>query len=157
MKKYLLLTLLFIILIPFYVYAETCDNEKVYISSIALKNKADSVTELDEASLNNNSINLNLSMANEGDTIEYEVVVNNDSNDDYVIDKYDLNTPSNYVSYRITSSDDSNVIKANSNKLFMIDIDYSNRLSDSDYASGEFNEYNEMVVSLLNYNSDNHF
>ena len=73
MKKIILSLLLFIIFIPFIVNAETCDNKNVTIESIVLDNKSDTVEELDEATVKGRSINLNLSMSDVGDNIEYKI------------------------------------------------------------------------------------
>ena len=49
MKKFMLPILLFLLIIPLYVNAETCDTDKITISSITLEDKTDNVEELDEA------------------------------------------------------------------------------------------------------------
>ena len=43
MKKFILPVLLFLMFIPFYVNAETCDTDKITISSITMENKSDNV------------------------------------------------------------------------------------------------------------------
>ena len=97
MKKYILPILLLMMFIPFVVNAETCDTDKISISSITVESKSDGVEELDEATTNGRNINFNLSMSNVGDNIEYKIVVKNDSNEDYELDKNSFNMNSNYI------------------------------------------------------------
>ena len=72
MKKFILL--LFIIFLPFSVNAETCNADKITISSITAENKSDNVLELEEATANGMNINLNLSMSEVGDNIKYKLM-----------------------------------------------------------------------------------
>ena len=97
MKKLLLAILLLLIFIPFYVNAETCDTDKITISSITVESKSDNVEELEEAKASDKNINLNLSMSNLGDNIKYKIVVKNDSNEDYELDKNSFNLSSDYI------------------------------------------------------------
>ena len=111
MKKLLLPILLFMMFIPFYVNAETCDTDKISISSIIVENKSDNVEEVEEATASGKNINLNLSMSNVGDNIEYKIVVKNDSNEDYEIDKTRLKLNSDYINYSFETDDNSYIVK----------------------------------------------
>ena len=108
MKKLTLTILLFMMFIPFYVNAETCDTDKVSLSSITMNSKSDNVEETDEATVNGRNINLNLSMSEVGDSIEYKILVKNDSNEDYKFDKNSFNISSDYIDYTLKSEDNSN-------------------------------------------------
>ena len=77
MKKMLQFIIVCILFIPLLVNAETCDNDKVTISSITLEDKSNNVEELDNATTSNNNININLNMSNVGDNIKYKFIVNN--------------------------------------------------------------------------------
>ena len=81
MKKFVFIILLLVIFIPFYVNAETCDQNKVSISSISIENKSNKVEEIEEAAVSGKSINLKLSMSNVGDNIKYRITVKNDSDE----------------------------------------------------------------------------
>ena len=61
-----------------------CNTKAISISSIKVKQKDESVTEINKASARGNNINLNISMMNVGDSIEYEVIVKNQSNKDSI-------------------------------------------------------------------------
>ena len=84
MKRFkLILTIFFItVLIPFIVNAETCDMDKISIDSVTMNEKSDNVVEIDNATINRNIINVNLSMLDVGDSIEYKVLVKNRDNKD---------------------------------------------------------------------------
>ena len=122
MKKLLLAILLLLIFIPFYVNAETCDTDKITISSITVESKSDNVEELEEAKASDKNINLNLSMSNLGDNIKYKIVVKNDSNEDYELDKNSFNLSSDYIEYTLDSEDDTSIVKANSSKVVYLKV-----------------------------------
>ena len=98
---------------PLIVKAETCDIDKISISSITIKDKSEQANEIEEATATGKKINLNLSMSNVGDNIEYKIVVKNASNDDYELDKKSFDINSNYIDYKFSSEDNSNIVKAN--------------------------------------------
>ena len=152
MKKLLLPILLFMLFIPFYVNAETCDTDKISISSITVESKSDSVEELDEATASGKNINLNLSMLEVGDNIEYKVVVKNDSNEDYELDKNSFNISSDYINYSIESDDDSNVVKAKSSKNVTLRVEYKNEVPKDKFKSESYNDNKTMRVQLSNEN-----
>ena len=148
MKKILLPILLFVMFIPFYVNAETCDTDKISISSITLRDKTENVIELDEATASGKSINLNLSMSNVGDNIEYKIVVKNDSNEDYEIDKTRLKLNSDYINYSFETDDNSYIVKANSSKNVIIRVEYKNEVPDEAFESGTYNDNKSMTFNL---------
>ena len=151
MKKTFLPFLLFIILMPFIVNAETCDTNKVKISSITIENKSINVEEIEEANANGKNINLNLSMTSIGDNIEYKIVVKNDSNEDYMFDKNSFNISSKYIRYTLKSEDNSDIIKANSNKTVHLKVEYINEVPTDSFKSGK---YNDNKIGVINFSSD---
>ncbi len=148
MKKFILQILLFLMFIPFVVNAETCDTDKITISSITVESKSDNVEELDEATASGKNINFNLSMTNLGDNIEYKIVVKNDSNKDYLLDKNSFNISSDYIEYNIESEDNSYVVKANSSKTVYLKINYANEVPDEAYETGKYNDNKTIKVNL---------
>ena len=155
MKKFILPILLFMMFIPFFVNAETCDIDKITISSISIESKSDSVEELDEATANGKNINLNLSMSNVGDNIKYKIVVKNDSNEDYELDKTSLNLNSDYINYSFETEDNTNIVKANSSKNVTLRIEYKNEVPEDKFKSGLYNDNKTMMVQLSNGNTIN--
>ena len=80
MKKIMFTFLLLIFFIPYYVNAETCNIDKISISSITIENKTDNVIEIKEATVVDKKIDLNISVSELGDNIKYRIVIKNDSN-----------------------------------------------------------------------------
>ena len=150
MKKYLLLFFLFVMFIPFMVNAETCENDKITISSITVDNKSDNVEELSEATSSNKNINLNLSMYEVGDYIEYKFVVKNDSKEDYELDKNNLNINSDYISYSFETDDNSSIVKANSSKNVTLRIEYKTKVQEDKFENGYYNDNKAMKIQLSN-------
>jgi len=155
MKKFLLPILLFLMFIPFVANAETCNTDKITISSITVENKSDNVEELEAATASGKNINLNLSMLDVGDNIEYKFVVKNDSNEDYELDKTSLNLNSDYISYSFETEDDTNIVKANSSKNITLRIEYKNEVPEDKFKSGSYNDSKTMMVQLSNGNTIN--
>ena len=149
MKRLILLILILIMFLPIYVNAETCDTDKISISSISLKEKSDNVEELNEATANGNNIILNLSMSEVGDNIKYKIAVKNDSNKDYELDKNSFNISSNYIEYILESDDNSNIVKANSSKTVYLKVEYKNQVPEDSFESGTYNDNKTMTVNLL--------
>ena len=152
MRKYIIPFLLFMMIIPFYVNAETCNLDKLSISSITIENKSSEVEEVEEATVNGKNINLNLSMSEVGDNIEYKIVVKNDSNVDYELDKNNVNISSDYIDYSLKSEDKSNIVKAKSDKTFYLKVKYSNEVPTEEFKSGPYNDKKDMTINL---SSDN--
>lgn len=148
MKKFILPIILLILFIPFYVNAKTCDTDKISISSITVESKSDGVEELDEATANGRNINFNLSMSNVGDNIEYKIVVKNDSNEDYELDKNSFNVSSDYIKYILESENDTNIVKANSSKVVYLKVNYANEVPDDAFESGTYNDNKSMTLNL---------
>ena len=148
MKRLILLILILIMFLPIYVTAETCDTDKISISSISLKEKSDNVEELNEATANGNNIILNLSMSEVGDNIKYKIAVKNDSNEDYELDNNSFNISSNYIDYILESDDNSNIVKANSSKTVYLKVEYKNQVPEDLFESGIYSDNKTMTVNL---------
>ena len=147
-KKIFYIILLMIMFSPFVVKAETCDTDKISIKSIAIEEKSDKVEELGEATADGKNLNLNLYMVNVGDNIKYKVVVENDSDEDYELDKNSFNIESDYMNYTLESNDDSNIIKANSSKTVFLKVEYKNQVPEELFESGDFSDDKTMTVQL---------
>lgn len=155
MKKILLPILLFMMFIPFYVNAETCDTNKISISSIIVESKSDNVEEVEEATASGKNLNLNLSMSEVGDSIEYRFVVKNDSNENYELDKTSLNLNSDYINYSLETEDNSNIVKANSSKNVTLRVEYKTEVPEDKFESGSYSDNKTMSVQLSNGNTIN--
>ena len=139
---------LILLLIPFMVLAEECDIDKLSISSITIEDKSDNVNEIDEATVNDKNINLNLSMSEVGDNIKYKIILKNESNEDYELDKKSLNIKSDYIDYTFEYEDESNVIEAKSNKTIFLKVEYTNEVPDTIIDSGSFTDNKKLSLQL---------
>ncbi len=155
MKKILLSILLFVMFIPFIVKAETCNPDKVSISSITIEESSDNVTEIDEATVSGKNINVKLSMSEVGDSITYKVIFKNDSNEDYELDKNSFNISSDYIDYVLESEDNSNIIKANSSKVVYLKVNYANEVPEDKFESGTFSDNKTMTLNLATEDTEN--
>ena len=155
MKKFILPILLFLMFIPFYVNAENCDMNKITIENIAIKSKSDNVEELSGATTSGKNINLNLSMSEVGDNIEYKFLIKNDSNEDYELDKTSLDLKSDYINYSFKTEDNSNIVKAKTSKNVILRVEYKTEVSEDKFESGSYNDNKTMLVQLSNENTIN--
>ena len=148
MKRVLLFIIIFILFIPILVNAEICDNNKISISSITMDNIVGDVEEINPATASGRVVNLNLNMINVGDNIQYKIVVKNDSNEDYELDRNSLNIESNYLNYKIETDDNTNIVKAKSSKTINLNVEYNKAVPDSAYQNGVFSDEVTMKVNL---------
>lgn len=147
LKKFLPILLL-MLFIPLIVFAENCDVDKVFIDSINIEKKIGNVEELSEATVSGKNINLNLSMSEVGDSIEYKAIVKNDSDDDFELDKNSFIINSDYIDYTLESEDNSNIIKANSSKTIYLKVKYKTKVPDEAFESGTYSDNKTMLLNL---------
>lgn len=155
MKRVLQLIIICILFIPLLVNAETCDNDKVSISSITVDDKSDNVEEINEANVEGKDVNLNLNMSNVGDNIKYRIIIKNDSNDDYLLNKNSIKVSSDYIDYSIESSDNNNVVKAKTAKAFYLNVLYKNQVPEDKFENGSINDNVTMKLNLSSGNVEN--
>ncbi|MBR4178765.1 MAG: BspA family leucine-rich repeat surface protein [Bacilli bacterium] len=149
MRKVVLTIMLFFMFLPL-IYGESCDVNKISIDSISIEEMTGSVSEKNNASINGNSINLDLSMSNVGDSITYRIVVKNDSNENFEIDETDLNTKSDYIKYYF-DNEDSVIVKAKSTKTISLKAEYENEVPTSLIQNDVYKEKEDFsfVISTL--------
>ena len=147
MKKGKIIMLLLVLFMPFIVNAETCDTSKVTISSIKLDNKTGGVTQLGEPTASGKNVNLNLAMTNEGDNAIYQIVVRNDSNDDYELDSNSLGLSSDYITYTLDAGTDP-IIKANSTRTVNLRVNYAHQVPAKAFKSGSYTDSKDLALNL---------
>ena len=150
MKKIIITILIMLFFIPFIVNAETCDTDKITIESITLENKSDNVEELSEATATGKNISIDLSMLSVGDSIEYNLLIKNDSNEDYTFDDTSLNLGSDYIDYSFEAEDNSNIVKANSSKNITLMIKYNKEVPEDKFENGPYFDNKTLKVNLSN-------
>ena len=139
--------IIIILLLPFMVNAEECNQNSIKIQSIAIKDKSKYTEELSKTTFENNKINLDLKMYDVGDYIEYELKVKNDSDEKYFFDEKSLNINSNYFDYSLSYKDNSNKIEPNTEKTIYLKVQYKKEVEKENFFSGKYKDNN--IVSLL--------
>jgi len=149
-KKIIISIILLITLIPSIVFAEECESENVTIESIKINTKTDNVIEKSEPIINGRNINLDLKMSEVGDSIEYEMIVKNDSNEDYELDKTTLSANSDYIEYTFDTNSDSNMIKKGETKKVRLKVSYKNEVAANLFQNGIYTDNKKLTVNLAN-------
>jgi hypothetical protein len=136
-----LIVLLIILLIPFNVFAETCDPSGITIQSIEMIGKSDGSNELNSAKANGTNINLDISFTKVNDYINYKLIIKNNTEDEYVLDESMFNKNYKNVEYKISSSN--KTITAGSTKEIVLSVSLKN-----DATIGMFSETNSFDLEL---------
>lgn len=150
MKKIVLF--LIIMFIPIIVSAKTCESNKIKIDSIEVKEKSNTIEELEEATASGNNFNLNLSMSEVGDNIKYKIIVKNESDDDFELDKNNFIIDSEYIDYSLETDDNSYILKANSSKAIYLNVKYINEVPEESFKNGSY-EYDKTITLQLSNNN----
>ena len=152
MKK--LTLFLFLLCIPFFVYAESCNTDNIAIKSVSLSNKTENVVILHEPVVDkSNNIHLDFNMSEIGDNVVYDILVKNNSDKKVTLD--DLKTKSKYFKYNLSTDDKSNVIKGNSEKIVHLAIKYDSPVPDDNFEDYQYHEKEPVVINILQTGKDN--
>ncbi|MBR4178766.1 MAG: BspA family leucine-rich repeat surface protein [Bacilli bacterium] len=146
MKKIVLAILMFFMFMPF-IYGESCDANKITIDSITIDEMNGSVFEKNNASVEGNNINLDLSMSNVGDSITYKIIVKNDSDEIFEITESSLSNKSNYIRYSLNNGN-SVVVKAKSTKTIYLIAEYENEVPASLIQNDVYTEKEDLSLGL---------
>ena len=157
MKKAIsLLVILTLLILPFMVKAEDiCEDDKISITSIEVETIPNSIEEVTPGTVEGKTINLNLSMSEEGDYIQYKLLVKNDSNQDYELSSNSITSDSDYVEYSIETEDGSNVIEAKSSKNALLTVRYANQVPSNVFENGTYNNVQSLKVEFTSENTIN--
>lgn len=145
MKKIILLIAL--LFIPVMVNAAQCDTSKVYIKSIEKGTITGEVEEKTEATAKDKSINLDLKMNAVNDNIQYKVLLVNESDEDYILDKNSLSVGNEYFNYSFETNN-SNVIKAKSSKELILNVQYKKEVPSAMFEGNVYRDNNSMQLNL---------
>ena len=143
LKYYLIL-----LFIPFIVLAEECDISKITISSMEQSSIEGNTEIISEPTFKDRNIKLNIKMYEVGDSITYDLVIKNDSEEDYMIDEDTFKTDSDYIEYTLKTNDNSNVVKANSTKEVSLIVTYKKEVEDDKLTNNKFDASNNLTLSL---------
>ena len=147
MKKVLYFLIAIIFFIPVMVNAAECDISKVYIDSISVDKATGNVEELEDATAKDKKVNLNLRMSTKDDEILYKVVLKNDSEDDYEINKNSIKLNSDYIEYSLESNNN-NIVKAKSSRTIYLRVKYKTEVDPSKFVNGIYQDDITMRVNL---------
>ena len=139
---------LILLLIPFIVLAEECDVSKITITSIEQSEISGNTEEISEPTIKNRNINFNLKMYDVNDSVTYDMVIKNDSEEDYMIDEDTFKTDSDYIEYSLKTNDNNNVVKANSTKDVTLIVTYKKEVEDNKLTNNKFDASNNLKLSL---------
>ena len=142
--------ILFMLFIPIVGRAENCDLDKIKIQSVSIKDKSNSVIEVEPPKIDEKNIKVNLKMTSVGDSIEYTLLLKNDSNEDYEIDENNFQSNSGYIEYSIDSSNNSTVIKAGEEKEVYLKVQYKTVIPDSEFNGEVYNSNENLALNLSN-------
>ena len=151
--KYLLFTLI----IMMFVSLVNVDAASISVKSVKMVDHSGNVTEVNEPKPNGLNIKFDLSFAKLGDTVKYEVVLDNPTNKEYEINTDKQFSGSNYISYSYELKDKTNRIKANSEVILYITVKYENQVPADKLIDGKYIENNDMGINILNEDNPNTF
>ena len=100
------------------------------------------------------SIKLNLEMKELGDTINYRLIIYNNSNEDYEFSQELLNVSSDYINYKLLSVDNVYIVSANNTKDFILSIEYKNEVPEALFSTGVYSDKNIISIDLSNGDLD---
>ena len=147
MKK---LTIVLIAILTF-LYIPNVYAEDVSIESVTMDSKSDTTTVINEATFSNLKINFDIKFQNKDDYIKYKVVINNNTNEDYIITNTKNNNESKYIKYEYSYDDNNKIVEKNKKTILYITIKYDKPVPEDLLLSGEpFTENNSIVISLGN-------
>ena len=150
--KLVVVILICILLLPFMVNAEECNQNSIKIQSISLKDKSEYTEELSKTTFKNNKINLDLKMYDIGDYIEYELKVKNESKENFYFDEKSLNINSNYFDYSLSYKDNSNKIEPSTEKIIYLKVQYKREVDKEKFFSGKYIDNNNLLLNITNSN-----
>ena len=128
--------------------AEECDVSNVTILSIEQSGINGKTKVISEPSFSNRNVNLNLKMYEVGDSIDYDIIIKNDGEEDYMIDEDTFKTDSEYIEYSLKIDDNSNVVKAKSSKKVTLMVSYKKKVEDNLLNNNKYNASNNLKLSL---------
>ena len=155
-KKIRLFILGLILLIPFSVFANekivknTNHTEDVYIVSSELVKIGDEVEEISSPTLKGLNIKFNIRFLSINQSVQYKLIIKNDSSKDYKVVNENNFKNSDYIDYQFKFDNGSDIIKANSEEEMLVTITYKKQVPSDKLVNGKFVEDNTMSLNLSN-------
>ena len=149
------LLILLLIIIPITVNAKDECDKFIKIEKIELEKTEGTAVELNEAKIENSSIKLDLKFKSLGDTAIYKVLLKNESNEDYIINKDIIQNNSKYINSTVTTKDNSRILGSNKEKEVLLMVEYNKRVDDELFENNEYKLDEEMLINLINNKTNN--
>ena len=151
-KKILLLSFLLVLFLFLIntVHAAECNTDEIRITSLVQKEIKGSTKVISEPTFEGRIINLNLKMVDVGDNVSYDLTITNDSDEDFYIDENSFGVNSEYIEYKISTKDGSNIIKAHSSKELVLGVTYTEEVPKEKLTDHKANLNNKIVISMNN-------
>ena len=140
---------IFLLLLVFMINSLVLAKEDIYISDVVMKNANGKAEELVKPSFTEDNIDFNIRFEEVKDEVNYEVVIKNSSDKDYMVELKKDFLNSEYFSYEYTFNGGDSIIDANSTKTINIKINYKKEVEEAKLVNGVFNEDNHFEFSLI--------
>lgn len=114
----------------------------VKISDISLDSKSTTTSITETPSFKDLNVSFGFDFVNKDDFAKYKVVVKNDDSIDYTLKSNSMFSDSGYVKYDLNFDDDSDIIKAGSEKTFYITAKYVKEVPEEELNNGVYTESN---------------
>ena len=153
MMKKVVLVILFLLLFPSAALAkDICNNNDIKIESITLEDTRGNLEEINSATALEKTINLDLKMNVIGDSIEYKIILKNTSDEDYYFNDNDLYIDKSCIDYEVVCEDNSNLIKAGTEKTIFLKVAYKEKVELFNLENGVYNGNQSIILNLSNKN-----
>ena len=143
-KVFLFFVLLFI---PFVVSAEEVSD--IVIKDLVFQETTGYTEVLEEGTIVDNKITLNLKMYEVGDSATYTFKVQNNTNTDYLVDEKNLKSSNSALEYQLETKDHSYIVDKNSEKEFTLITTYQNEVERTSFKAGKFDASNIYILDLV--------
>jgi len=125
----------------------------VCIESVVLDSKSDKARILSKPKYQDLTVKFDIKFKELNDYVKYKIVINNATNEDYMISEKSDFGDSPYIIYEYRYEGSNKVVKKNSKKVMYIIIKYNLKVPDEKFNNGVFTENNNLVINLGNDNS----
>ena len=139
MKK---ISYLLIIILSLFIYTNVY-AESISIKSIELISKDEDVEILSDTTSDNLTLNINLRFYNTGDFVKYKIIVENNTDEDYVLSNKNIYDENKLVKYEFIFDKNDDVLKAKSKKEFYLNVVYEKEIT------------NKLLNNESNYSTSN--
>ena len=141
MKK--LLSLIFLLFIPFMVNAE------VKISDAVLVDNTEGLEVEKNPPFKGLELDINMKLNTVGEFAKYKLTIENDTKKDYEIDMGEAFSAKEYIKYEFSFVDDDNtVLKANESKDIYVLVTYNKEVPENEFVNGIYKDDNVMTINL---------